>query len=47
MTKDITYRPAKAADIGPAYAVFRRSIFDYLFRLGMVDAATVTVSSRR
>src|SRR5262245_37120307 len=40
MTEDILYRPATMNDITPAYAVFRRSIFDYLFRLGMVDEAT-------
>ena len=40
MTEDILYRPATMDDIAPAYAVFRRSIFDYLFRLGMVDEAT-------
>src|SRR5262245_51109683 len=40
MKTDIIYRPATTDDIGPAYAVFRRSIFDYLFRLGMVDEAT-------
>src|SRR5262245_21962110 len=40
MKTDIIYRPAKTDDIGPAYAVFRRSLFDYLFRLGMVDEAT-------
>lgn len=40
MTTGIIYRPARMNDIGSAYAVFRRSIFDYLFRLGMVDEAT-------
>lgn len=36
----ITYRPLVGADIPAAYAVFRRSLFDYLLRIGMVDAAT-------
>lgn len=35
-----TYRPLVAADVPAAYAVFRRSLFDYLYRIGMVDAAT-------
>ena len=40
MPEDIIYRAATTDDIGPAYAVYRRSLFDYLFRLGMVDEAT-------
>jgi GNAT superfamily N-acetyltransferase len=36
----ISYRRATSDDVGPAYAVFRRSLFDYLFRLALVDEAT-------
>ncbi|MES2210457.1 MAG: GNAT family N-acetyltransferase [Chloroflexota bacterium] len=39
-TSLITCRPLVEADIPAAFAVFRRSLFDYLFRIGMVDAAT-------
>ena len=39
-TTPIAYRPLIEADIPAAFAVFRRSLFDYLFRIGMVDAAT-------
>jgi GNAT superfamily N-acetyltransferase len=41
-TTPIAYRPLIEADVPAAYAVFRRSLFDYLFRIGMVDAATAT-----
>lgn len=36
----VTYRRATDEDIRPAYAVFRRSLFDYLFRQALVDDAT-------
>ncbi|MBF8289275.1 MAG: Acetyltransferase [Chloroflexi bacterium] len=35
-----TYRPFAATDAPEAFAVFRRSLFDYLHRIGMVDAET-------
>lgn len=34
------YRPLVAPDLRAAYAVFRRSLFDYLLRTGQIDAAT-------
>lgn len=34
-----TFRRREAADMPAAYRVFRRSLFDYLHRIGMVDAA--------
>ena len=40
MTKAITLREARAGDLSAAYALFRRSIYDYLFRVGFVDEAT-------
>jgi GNAT superfamily N-acetyltransferase len=40
MSPDFILRPAVIDDIAPAYAMFRRSIYGYLFRLGMVDEAT-------
>jgi hypothetical protein len=36
----VTYRPLVAPDLRAAYAVFRRSLFDYLLRIGQIDAAT-------
>jgi GNAT superfamily N-acetyltransferase len=36
----VAFRPFASRDLAAAYAVFRRSLFDYLFRIGMVDAAT-------
>ncbi len=38
MAAAVSVRPAVNEDIPAAYAMFRRSIYDYLFRLGMVDA---------
>jgi hypothetical protein len=40
MSDDIIYRVATTDDLGLAHAVFRRSLFDYLFRLAMVDEST-------
>ncbi|HSO30133.1 MAG TPA: GNAT family N-acetyltransferase [Candidatus Sulfomarinibacteraceae bacterium] len=40
MTNTIVYRRAEPADLRPAYAVFRRSLYDYLFRQALVDEAT-------
>lgn len=39
MTKAISLREARAGDLSAAYALFRRSIYDYLFRVGFVDEA--------
>lgn len=39
-SRGVTYRPLIDVDTPAAFAVFRRSLFDYLFRIGMVDAAT-------
>ncbi|MEO7230785.1 MAG: hypothetical protein ABIZ30_09370, partial [Candidatus Limnocylindrales bacterium] len=36
----IDFRVATKSDMQPAYAVFRRSLFDYLFRMALVDEAT-------
>jgi GNAT superfamily N-acetyltransferase len=35
-------RPATEADMRPAFAVFRRSLYDYLHRSGMVESPIVT-----
>lgn len=40
MNPDFSVRRAVAEDLPAAYAVFRRSIYDYLFRQGMLDEAT-------
>lgn len=40
MSRDFSLRPAVVDDIASAYAMFRRSIYGYLFQLGMVDEAT-------
>jgi GNAT superfamily N-acetyltransferase len=40
MTSSLIYRRAGAADMQPAYGVFRRALFDYLFRQALVDEAT-------
>ncbi|HXV22880.1 MAG TPA: GNAT family N-acetyltransferase [Alphaproteobacteria bacterium] len=40
MADEIHYRPATIEDIRPAYAVFRRSLFDYLFRQSFIDETT-------
>jgi GNAT superfamily N-acetyltransferase len=40
MSPDFSLRRAVSEDIPAAYGVFRRSIFDYLFRIGMVDEET-------
>ena len=37
MTEDFVVRPAGIDDMMPAYAVFRRSLFDYLFRIALVE----------
>lgn len=34
------FRPTSPDDLPAAYRVFRRSLFDYLHRIGLVDAAT-------
>jgi GNAT superfamily N-acetyltransferase len=36
----ITYRPFTPGDAPAAFAVFRRALFDYLFRIGQADATT-------
>lgn len=36
----VALRPATGADMRPAFAVFRRSLFDYLLRQALVDEAT-------
>ena len=36
----VSYRRATPSDVRPAYEVFRRSLFDYLFRQALVDEAT-------
>jgi GNAT superfamily N-acetyltransferase len=40
MADEILYRPATADDIRPAYAVFRRSLYRYLFQQGLIDETT-------
>lgn len=40
MSDEIAIRPATTNDIRQAYAVFRRSLFQYLFRQSLVDEAT-------
>jgi GNAT superfamily N-acetyltransferase len=40
MTDSLTFRRAGIADVQPAYGVFRRALFDYLFRQALVDEAT-------
>lgn len=40
MSPTFSLRRAVSDDVPAAYGVFRRSIYDYLFRLGMVDEAT-------
>jgi GNAT superfamily N-acetyltransferase len=40
MSPEFSLRRAVREDIPFAYGVFRRSIYDYLFRIGMVDEAT-------
>jgi hypothetical protein len=40
MAEEIVYRRATTDDIRPAYAVFRRSLFHYLFQQALVDGAT-------
>jgi hypothetical protein len=37
MLDEILYRPATMDDIRPAYAVFRRSLYQYLFRQAVID----------
>lgn len=39
MVPAFSIRQAIAEDLPAAYAMFRRSIYDYLFRMGLVDAA--------
>lgn len=39
MTNAISLRTARDTDLPAAYALFRRSIYDYLFRVGFVDEA--------
>lgn len=39
MDRNYSLRPAVGEDMPAAYAVFRRSIYDYLFRIGLVDEA--------
>lgn len=36
----VVFRRAGPADVAPAFRVFRRSLFDYLFRHALVDEAT-------
>jgi GNAT superfamily N-acetyltransferase len=38
----VAFRLFEPSDVAPAYAVFRRSLFDYLLRIGLVDAATAS-----
>lgn len=45
MNKAITVRPATISDMRPAYAVFRRSIYDYLLRIALIDAETAAKAS--
>src|SRR5687768_10552037 len=40
MSDEIIYRPARPDDIRPAYAVFRRSLYRYLFQQAMIDETT-------
>jgi len=40
MSKDASFRRAEDSDLRPAYAVFRRSLLDYLLRLAVIDEET-------
>jgi predicted GNAT family acetyltransferase len=40
MSRHISYRRAETRDIRAVHAVFYRSLYDYLFRIGMVDEQT-------
>ena|SRR5687767_6497811 len=40
MSGEIIYRPATTDDIRPAYAVFSRSLHQYLFQQGLIDEIT-------
>ncbi|MBM3520509.1 MAG: GNAT family N-acetyltransferase [Alphaproteobacteria bacterium] len=42
MTPGVTFRRAESRDVRPAYAVFWRSLYDYLHRLTIVDKEKIT-----